>query len=74
MAGDEREVKMDLAIDEVLAEKCGRLEVGKLNSYAEINDFKRCRGTTCHWGFFVSATSKIPLVKCPRCGNVQNRD
>lgn len=53
--------------------KMADIEHGQASSHDEINDFKRCHNSTCHWGFFVSATSKTPLVKCPRCGNVQDR-
>ena len=64
---------MELTTDDKLAIAMGKLEVGKLQSYSEVNDFRRCKNPACKYGYFVSATSKIPMIKCPTCGYVQDR-
>ena len=60
-----------LTDDEKLAVAAGLLERGSDHSYYEVNDFRRC--TRCDYGYFISATGRAKLIKCPYCDNVQER-
>ena len=62
-----------LTPDDIIAINMGKLELGKQHSSFEYNDFRRCKNERCKMGYFTSATSRIPYIKCPECGFIQDR-